>query len=130
MTIAIIVAIILATDAVVVFAIIRSITEPLRTLARQFPPTTPAPDAVRRGFQSFSFGLVNAGWSMHVAVDEQSLHLSPNRIMRLFGIPPLSIPWTHIRVIKRGRWYTTVRLEGDRERLEVKGPNWCLSLAA
>jgi len=129
MTAAIIIAVILMVDTVVVLAIVRAFTEPLRGFANQFPAKPPAPDAVRRGFQSFSFGIVNAGWGMHVAVDDQFLHLSPSRIMRAFRIPALSIPWTNIRFVKRGRWYTKVCVEGDRDRLDVKGPNWCLALA-
>lgn len=130
MTVAIIVALFLIVDSIVVIALVRAFTLPLQELAKQFPAVTPGPDAVRRNFQSFSFGLLNAGWSMHVAADEHHLHLSPVFIMRLFSIPPLSIPWTHIRFIKRGRWTSRVLIAGDREKLDVKGPRWCLDLAS
>lgn len=130
MAIAIAVCIFLFFDFIVVTFIIRAFTAPLRELAKEFPAQEPTPEAVRRNFQSFSFGVVNAGWSIHVAVDERQLHLSPAWIMRRFGVVPLSMPWNRVRLIKRGDRMTKVRVEGNREKLEVAGPTWCLELAS
>lgn len=94
-------------------------------IVSRFPPVTPAPDAVRRRFQSFRFGLVNAGFSMHVAADESHLHLIPISLIRPFGFRPASIPWSEIQVQRVGRVSGTARVAG----LTMMGPAWCLRLA-
>jgi hypothetical protein len=95
-------------------------------LPRAFPRRPPREDAVRRNFQSFQLGLCNFGFCIHVAVDEQYLHLEPARLIRLLGAGPASIPWESIRLTgppRRG-WLTAQ--VGDRQFL---GPAWCLELA-
>ncbi len=130
MTVVVIVAVVAFTDLVVVTTLIRSFIAPLRELARQFPPQPPSADAVRRRFQSFHFGLFNAGWGIHVAADERFLHLSPAWIERVFRMRPLSIPWSSIQLVRRGTRTTSVRLESPSEQMVVKGPTWCLELAS
>jgi hypothetical protein len=130
MAIAIGVGIFLFFDFIVVTTLIRALLAPLCELAKQFPAREPAPHAGRRDFQSFSIGALNAGWGFHVAVDDQFFHLSPARMERFFRVQPLSIPWTHIRLLKRGTRTTKVRIEGATEKPEIKGPTWCLERAA
>lgn len=130
MAIAIAVGVFLFFDFIVVTTLIRSCIAPIRELAKQFPAQSPAAGAVRREFQSFTLGIVNVGWGIHVGVDEQFLHLSPAWIGRLLGIPPVRIPWVKIHLIKRGRRMTKVLIKGDRERMEIKGPTWCMELAS
>jgi hypothetical protein len=95
------------------------------SLARRFEALAPAPDAVRRNFQSFSFGLFNFGLSVHVAADADHLHLIPAGIVRWAGGRPFSIPWEEIAPLRSGRRVAVVRIAGTT----VRGPAWCLSLA-
>jgi hypothetical protein len=117
-------------DLCVAWVVISSFVAPIRDLAREFPAQAAAADAVRREFQSFSFGMLNAGWGIHVAVDDRFLHLSPSLISRCFRMPRLSIPWSRVRLVRRGRKVTKVRIEGEKDKMEVKGPTWCLDLAS
>lgn len=91
-----------------------------------FPPVAPAPGAVRRGFQSFSVGLLNLGCGVHVAVDDGYLHLTPGLLAAPFGARPVSIPWDQVEV--RGSFpigQRRARIGG----VPVVGPAWCLDLA-
>lgn len=117
-------------DLIVVTTLIRSLVAPLQELAKQFPAREPAAQAVRREFQSFRFGMMDAGWGIHVAVDDQHLHLSPARLERMFRVPAMSVPWAHVKLVKRGERRTKVRVEGEKEKVEIIGPTWCLELAS
>ena len=99
-----------------------------RWLPREFPATAPRSDAVRRRHQSFQVGLLNLGFCIQVAVDEQHLHLVPIKPLRVFGAAPASIPWHAISFEKHtpgGRW-ATVRIGTHK----IRGPAWCLELAS
>lgn len=98
-----------------------------RWLPREFPATPPRVDAVWRRRQSFRIGVLNFGFCIQVAVDEQHLHMVPIKPLRAFGAAPASIPWHSIRIEKHtpgGRW-VTVRIGTHT----MKGPAWCLELA-
>lgn len=116
-----------AMDLTVVWVLLASFRsghwEPLE---RAFPAVEVLPGAVRRDFQSFSFGLNNLGYCVHVAADERHLHLMPARLLRWVGCGPMSLPWEAIESVKAGgeRW-RTVRVG----KQEFRGPAWCLELA-
>jgi len=96
-------------------------------MRRRFPPREIAPDALRRNFQSFRFGILNFGMSIHVAVDEHCLHLIPARFLRWFGAGPVSVPWDAVTIRRRalgGRW-----ISASFDGRSVMGPGWCLALA-
>ncbi|MDY7107627.1 MAG: hypothetical protein SYC29_03230 [Planctomycetota bacterium] len=98
-----------------------------RPLTMRYPPVDPAPDAVRRTFQSFRLGAINLGYCVHVAADEHHLHLMPARIIRWCGAEAMSVPWSAIEPGKRligGKWMT-VSIDGRA----LAGPAWCLALA-
>jgi hypothetical protein len=81
---------------------------------------------VRRDFQSYRFGIVNLGLSVHTTVDEAFLHLEPVRPLRLLGIRPISVPWDRVEPVRwRGRRHAEVRIGSQR----VLGPRWALGLA-
>ena len=123
------------TAAVIVFVIVdmivgvvlvkylaRSVWRPLTT---RWPAQDIAEDAVRRRFQSFRIGLVNLGWSIHVAVDERHLHLEPAGFWRRLGLERASIAWSAMEFVGTpGRRWATVRLGPHR----IQGPAWCLEL--
>ena len=128
MTLALVIAIAVALtvlDFVIVVTIIHRGWGPL---PREFPAKTPGDDAVWRRYQSFRLGLMNLGYCIHVAVDEQYLHLVPIKPLRVFGGRTASIPWDAMRIEKRssrGRWIT-VRIGAHT----LRGPSWCLELAS
>lgn len=95
-------------------------------LAGPFEAHEIGPDAVRKNFQSFRIGIVNLGFSVHVAVDEQYLHLIPARIIQIFGAKAASIPWDQVTFKDRkGKRYATVKIGSSM----VLGPAWCLTIA-
>ncbi len=94
---------------------------------RVYPPLEPSPDAVRRNFQSFRFGLLNFGLSIHVAADDEHLHLIPAKLLRWCSARPISIPWDRIQVEKRSSRRTMIQARVDGKQL--MGPAWCLELA-
>ncbi len=128
MTTAIVIAIavcVTALDVMIVFTIIHWGWGPL---SREFPATKPGDDAVSRRYQSFRLGLLNFGYCIHVAADEQYLHLVPIKPLRACGGRPASIPWDAIRIEKRsrhGKWITA--RVGTHT---LRGPSWCLELAS
>lgn len=121
-----IVAMFLAMDAIVVWAILRACGESLKQLARGHPPVEPEPGAVRKEFQSFKLGMLNLGYSIHVAVDASYLHLFPSLTARWIGMPPMSIPWEEITLKRSSRIMGTHVVIGKQH---LHGPNWCLSMA-
>jgi hypothetical protein len=95
------------------------------TLAEKYPPVEPGSDAVERKFQSFKFGAINAGLSVHVAVDSDYLHLRPARVLWWVGAREISVPWDVIDLgAKRG--YSRRATIGS---LKMIGPAWALDLA-
>lgn len=95
-------------------------------LSRAFPFQQPAASAVRRNFQSFRFGLVNAGFSVHVAVDEDHLHLMPAAILRWSGAQPASVPWSQVELKGKVGSFRHAKVGG----VDLYGPRWCLDLAS
>ncbi|MCP3906325.1 MAG: hypothetical protein GY715_22105 [Planctomycetes bacterium] len=94
-----------------------------RPMLAPFPPREPAPDAVRRRFQSFGLGIVNMGLSVNVAVDDECLHLMPLAIWQTLGARKASIPWSAMEPVGASR--RVVRVNGHR----LDGPKWCMQLA-
>ena len=115
-------------DVVVVFGIVvpAIVRGSWGALAVRFPAVEAGPGAVRREFQSFKFGLLNLGWSVHVEVDDAYLHLRPALMARLMGCRAMSVPWEEVRA-------TGARFLGNRSvmigQTRVSGPAWCLDLA-
>ena len=122
---AMLVAMVLAMDVVIVGAVISVAGAAIRDLAARFPPREPLGAGVRRNYQSFAFGLSNFGGCIHVAVDEDHLHLIPARFARWFGARAMSIPWGAIEPGKRRGRTMHAKITGT----DVKGPAWCLELA-
>ena len=94
-------------------------------LANAHEATEPDAGAVRKNFQTFAIGPVNLGFCVHVAVDEQFLHLLPSRFLKLCGAKPMSVPWEAITMKKKGK-RTSIVMIG---RQAVIGPTWCLGIA-
>lgn len=115
-----------AVDAVVIGALIAWMASTLREIPARFPYRPPLPGSVRREFQSFRIDLVNVGWGYHIEVDEVCLHLFPARFERWLGVAPASIPWGDITLVSSGRFGCTVKVRS----WTIRGPAWCLELAA
>jgi hypothetical protein len=116
-----------AGSLVLDYAIVRFIVSQFwGPLPRSFPPQPPRDDALRRTFQSFRLGPCNFGYCVHVAVDEEHLHLEPARFLRWLGALPASVPWAAITLTgppRRG-WR-----KAKIARQDLMGPDWCLELA-
>jgi len=93
---------------------------------KSYPPVEPAPDAVRKNYQSLSLGLINMGLSIHIAVDDQYLHLTPVKLLRACHAASASIPWDALEPMG-GRKSTVVKLNGIHT---ITGPRWCMELVA
>lgn len=128
MTLWIILAIFIPIDLLVVGSILYgTIHVAWNGFAEKHPPRPIADDAVRRRRQSFKLGVLNLGWSLHVAVDDACLHLEPVRWLARIGMKPASVPWDAIT--PQGRVF------GGRAKVRIGhetliGPRWCLELAA
>jgi hypothetical protein len=109
----------------IAFVLKATIGRAFSTLAEKYPPVEPGADAVERKFQSFKFGAINAGLSVHVAVDSDYLHLRPARVLWWVGAREISVPWDVIDLgAKRG--YSRRATIGS---LKMIGPAWALDLA-
>lgn len=125
-SIILLVAVFLVTDFIVVGAVIHSAGRTLREVCAAFPPTPRSADAVERRFQGFKFGMVSLGFSVHAAVDERALHLTPTRLARWIGMTPMSIPWAAFSKVKPSLGEMKAVVAG----VEMAGPKWCMELAA
>jgi len=109
----------------IAFVLKATIGRTFLTLAEKYPHVEPGPDAVERKFQSFKFGVINAGLSVHVAVDSNYLHLRPARVLRWVGAREVSVPWDAIDLgAKRGR-----SRRAAIGSMKMIGPAWALDLA-
>jgi hypothetical protein len=95
-------------------------------MANHYPAVEPAPDAVRKNFQSFKLGMISMGMSIHVAVDDQYLHMFPAKLLRWCGAKTISVPWNEIELVKPGKKWVRVKIGSQ----DVYGPAWCLGLAS
>jgi hypothetical protein len=113
-----------AVDGLIVWGLLRAMWGPWQ---QKFPAQPVAADAVTREFQSFKFGMMNCGYSIHVSVDDHFLHLAPAAFLRLFGLRAFSIPWEEIVVTRRrgrGKW-----IDAKVGINTLRGPAWCLEIA-
>lgn len=123
-----VVAIILVMDSIIVLAVMRMMASAWNVMADAHPATPPLEGAVRREFQSFKMGLFNMGWCVHVAVDEQRLHLFPVKLMRLGGAKAASVPWEQVRLADKQPWSKSW-VDVTIGHTDLRGPAWALSLA-
>lgn len=119
-----IVSALVAIEIVVVVLVCRALVgSTFGELARAYPPASPGPNCESRGFQSFSFGIVNLGWCVHVDADEAWVHLRPAWIARRMGMPAVSLPRDQI-VVEKTRWSKAFVKVGAQA---LAGPAWCLA---
>ncbi|MEM1330476.1 MAG: hypothetical protein AAGG07_07940 [Planctomycetota bacterium] len=114
-------------DAVIAFFVVRALVKgAFNDMARAHPATDPLPDAVSKRFQSFQIGIVNLGLCVHVAVDDECLHLTPIKLFRCIGALPSSVPWSAVEPVgKPGKRRAKVKIG----MTQLRGPAWALSLA-
>ena len=98
-----------------------------RPLQTAFPSQAPLEPHYRRNFQSFSFGLINAGFSIHVIVDDQYLHLIPAKYLRMMGLLPVSVPWSEIQMHAKQPSFGR-QARAHLGKTEVVGPAWCFEM--
>lgn len=123
-----IVVVLLSTDFIVIGALFANLRSSMwKPLSDAFPARPPAPDAVRKEFQSLKMGILNLGGCAHLSVDDEYLHIEPAAFLRWFRMVSMSIPWEAVRVKKRSKSgkSVTVRIRN----VEVMGPGWAFGLA-
>ncbi|HZW09531.1 MAG TPA: hypothetical protein VFF69_06490 [Phycisphaerales bacterium] len=115
-----------AIEAAVALAVVRALVRGVwRPLEDAYPARAPAGGAVRKPFQSYRFGILNLGSSVHTTVDAEHLHLEPVRFVRWLGVTPVSVPWDAVRPVRmRGRRCADVDIGGQM----ITGPRWALEL--
>jgi len=121
----VIVAFELTTVIAVVGLLIQSTWFPL---AQRYPRKNVLEPSTRRNFQSFNIGVLGLGYSVHVIVDDEHLHLLPSAILGFFKCSKISIPWDDIVLAKKQpifRWLRSCELG----KFKIVGPAWCFKLA-
>lgn len=124
-TVVLLVFVFLITDIVVVGAVMQMAGQSLRKLCAAYPPLPRKANAVERRFQSFKVGVVSLGFSVHAAVDENALHLTPTTVARWIGMKPMSLPWGAFEKVKPVIGGVRASVAG----VEIVGPKWCMELA-
>jgi hypothetical protein len=98
-----------------------------KPLEVQFPAQVPSEASYGRKFQSFSIGLVNFGFSVHVIIDDRFLHLTPIWIVSRFGMKPISLPWDEVQILTTPK--PTAKMVKVKVRKQtITGPRWCFEL--
>ncbi len=116
----------LLIGATVVGLILRYTWKPLE---RSFPAREPSEPFVVRKFQSFEIGYASFGFSVHVTIDDNCLHLTPAWIIRRFGMKPMSIPWEAIQPLPES-YSRQKRTKVKISKQTITGPKWCFELVA
>jgi len=125
LTITLLVVVFIVTDIVVVGAVMQMVGQSLKRLRAQFPPIPRNANAVERRFQSFKVGMGSLGFSIHAAVDENALHLTPTTFARWIGMKPMSLPWGAFKSVKPVMGGVSASIAG----VTIVGPKWCMELA-
>ncbi len=122
---AILICVFVLVDLVVVGAVMTfAVDSTLGRISKAYPGQSIASNANRRNFQSMSSGAVNLGGCIHIATDDQFLHLLPTAFLRLFKATPASIPWDAVELTpdQNSKRWITLRTAGTSLRL----PAWIL----
>jgi hypothetical protein len=93
-------------------------------LSKAFPSREYRGKVTRREFQSISSGLVNLGFSVHLATDEEFLHLEPAAFLRWCRAKPTSIPWDAVELKQEQSSTRWVDLKAVG--VDLKLPAWVL----
>jgi hypothetical protein len=100
-----------------------------RPIERDWPARPALPGAVMRSFQSIWFGtFAQFTGCVHIAVDEQCLHVTPMAPMRWVGARTISIPLDAITDVRQS--FVPGVMRARLGRRHISGPAWCLRLAA
>lgn len=116
---------IVIVDTVVISALIRSlIGGTWNKMAEKHPFTEPPPEAIRKNFQSLKVGLLNMGWSVHLAVDADHLHLMPAKFFRVMRARPISLPWDALVLKSKRKRYSDIKVG----MTIITVPTWCVEM--
>lgn len=115
-------------DLVVVSAVFQMSAQIWNGLGKGCTYVEPKPGSVRKDFQSMKVGIFSFGSCLHIAVDEDYLHLYPAKIVRMSGGKTFSVPWSLVEADasrpQRRMW--PGRINGQK----VLAPAWALKIAA
>jgi hypothetical protein len=122
-TIMLIVGGVVMMDLIIVSALMHhGVDSFFNSLARTYPNRPVMTTSLRKDFQSMRSGMFNFGLCVHIAVDEQHLHLLPALLPRLYGAKATSVPWEHISVKERKKRTALVRMGP----IEFEIPAWVM----
>jgi hypothetical protein len=93
-----------------------------RAFAKPFPERVLGIPSFRRNFQSIQLGILGLGLSIHIAIDDDGLHLIPARYLRWFGCMPASIAWECIEVVKTWKYQAKIHVG----KTTIVLPRWCI----
>lgn len=95
---------------------------------RRFPARPQSPDAVIQSMQSFGLGRFMR-WNnfLHIAADEECLHVIPPKMIRLFGAGPISVPWERFADVRPAMLGMMIGTLDDGTK--IVAPGWALRLA-
>ena len=100
-----------------------------RPWSKKFPAAPQRQDAVVRLSQSIQLGpWMRMNNCIHLAADEDHLHLIPFSMLRWVGAGVISIPWAAISDVRPTRFNGVSR--GRVNGRTIAGPTWCLELGA
>jgi len=114
----------LAIGLMVIRALLNNAWVPIQSA---FPEQTVLSPCFRRNYQSFSFGVVNAGFCYHVEMDDNHLHITPVRPLRWAGQKTASVPWSEIQLHKKQpmlKRHARVLIN----KSDIVGPAWCFEM--
>lgn len=97
-----------------------------RPLFTRYPPQRPSLGAERRRFQSMSIGIVNMGFSVHIATDEEFLHLEPLGVWQVLGACAASIPWSALVPASPAANFSPFGVAVTLDGQTITAPKWCL----
>lgn len=107
----------IAETPIIILAVFHGLWRPI---AKHYPQQEHGEDPITRKFQSFGFGIINMGFSIHATVDASYLHIRPVTWLRVLGATPMSIPWEAM-TLKGGSSRVVKLSNGTR----MDGPKWC-----
>lgn len=122
-----IVGIMLPIEIAVVYALLRGpVQDVFNRLHVKFPLQPIGAQAVHRNFQSVKKGIVNLGFCVHFAVDDQYVHVKPAALLRWVGAKASSVPVELVSAKQSDTSYAEIVFDD----VTLVGPTWVVREAA
>ncbi|HLP85797.1 MAG TPA: hypothetical protein VK157_15710 [Phycisphaerales bacterium] len=121
------VGIMLPIEIAVVYALLRGpVQDVFNRLHAKYPPQQIGDGAIRRNFQSAKKDIVNLGFCVHFAVDDQFVHVMPAAVLRWAGAKGSSVPVDVVSAKQSDMSYAEIVFDD----VTLVGPTWVVREAA